>query len=78
MMYICTCTYQSMHIGGFFLSIYMVFSPSFQNIIFITMGFEILVAQRTDEWFELRNSVSLTASQFGDALGVGRGRPVHI
>ena len=42
------------------------------------MGFEILVTQRSDEWFELRNSVSLTASQFGDALGVGRGRPAHF
>ena len=42
------------------------------------MGFEILVSQRSDEWFKLRNSVSLTASQFGDALGVGRGLPIHF
>ena len=31
--------------------------------------------QRSEEWFELRGCVALTASRFGEALGVGRGRP---
>ena len=34
--------------------------------------------QRTEEWFRLRASCVLTASQFGDAVGVGRGRPIHF
>ena len=38
---------------------------------------EISVQQRSAEWFELRKSVSLTASRFGDAIGVGRGKPYH-
>ena len=38
---------------------------------------EISVQQRSAEWFELRQSVSLTASRFGDAIGVGRGKPYH-
>ncbi|XP_070577349.1 uncharacterized protein [Ptychodera flava] len=36
---------------------------------------EIQVRQRTEEWFELRQCVQLTASKFGEALGVGRGKP---
>ena len=36
---------------------------------------EICVRQRSEEWFELRSCVALTASRFGEALGVGRGRP---
>jgi hypothetical protein len=36
---------------------------------------EIDVRQKSDEWFELRNSLGLTASKFGEALGVGRGKP---
>lgn len=36
---------------------------------------EITVQQRSKEWFNLRKSVQLTASNFGEALGVGRGKP---
>ena len=36
---------------------------------------EIDVLQGSKEWFELRYSLGLTASKFGDALGVGRGKP---
>lgn len=36
---------------------------------------EIKVVQRTEEWHVLRNRVILTASAFGDALGLGRGKP---
>ncbi|XP_078001216.1 uncharacterized protein LOC144453748 [Glandiceps talaboti] len=36
---------------------------------------EVVVVQRTDEWFELRQCVQITASQFGEALGIGRGKP---
>ena len=36
---------------------------------------EISVQQRSPEWFDLRKSVQLTASNFGEALGVGRGKP---
>ena len=36
---------------------------------------EIRVRQRSEEWFELRGCVALTASRFGEVLGVGRGRP---
>lgn len=36
---------------------------------------EIKVVQRTEEWHGLRNRVLLTASAFGDALGLGRGKP---
>lgn len=36
---------------------------------------EIPVQQRTQEWYDLRKSVQLTASNFGEALGVGRGKP---
>ena len=35
---------------------------------------EIAVHQRSLEWFELRKSVLLTASNFGDAIGVGVGK----
>ncbi|OWF53317.1 uncharacterized protein LOC110446557 [Mizuhopecten yessoensis] len=35
---------------------------------------EIDVKQRSEEWFQERNKVVLTASRFGEALGVGRGR----
>lgn len=36
---------------------------------------EIDVKQRSEEWFRERNKLVLTASRFGEALGVGRGRP---
>ncbi|XP_022094214.1 uncharacterized protein LOC110981169 isoform X2 [Acanthaster planci] len=36
---------------------------------------ETLVSQRSAEWQELRQRVQLTASKFGDAVGVGQGRP---
>ncbi len=36
---------------------------------------EVEVPQRSEEWLELRSCVPLTASRFGDALGVGKGRP---
>ncbi|XP_060062751.1 uncharacterized protein LOC132543285 [Ylistrum balloti] len=36
---------------------------------------EIDVKQRSEEWFQERKKVVLTASRFGEALGVGRGRP---
>ncbi|XP_069138500.1 uncharacterized protein [Argopecten irradians] len=36
---------------------------------------EIDVKQRSKEWFQERKNVILTASRFGEALGVGRGRP---
>ena len=36
---------------------------------------EIAVPQRSQEWFDLRRSVLLTASKFGDAIGVGSGKP---
>ena len=36
---------------------------------------EIKVTQKTPEWMELRQGVQLTASKFGEALGVGKGRP---
>ena len=36
---------------------------------------EVTVDQRSAEWFECRRSVCLTASHFGDAIGVGRGKP---
>ncbi|XP_033750436.1 uncharacterized protein LOC117334751 [Pecten maximus] len=36
---------------------------------------EIDVKQRSKEWFQERKKVALTASRFGEALGVGRGRP---
>ena len=36
---------------------------------------EVEVTQRSTEWFELRKSVTLTASCFGDAIGIGRGKP---
>jgi len=39
---------------------------------------EIDVKQRSAKWFELRQSVLLTASKFGDAVGVGRGKPYHF
>jgi len=35
---------------------------------------EIVVQQRTEEWFELRQCVLITASQFADAAGLGRGK----
>ncbi|CAI9733850.1 XP_029646454.1uncharacterized protein LOC115220466 isoform X2 [Octopus vulgaris] len=36
---------------------------------------EVKVKQRTPEWFEARKKVTLTASKFGEALGLGRGKP---
>ena len=36
------------------------------------------VKQRSSEWFKLRKSVPLTASQFADAVGVGMGKPFHF
>ena len=36
---------------------------------------EIKVSQQTPEWMVLRQGVQLTASKFGEALGVGKGRP---
>lgn len=36
---------------------------------------ESKVKQRSKEWFDLRKSVYLTSSKFGDALGVGMGKP---
>lgn len=36
---------------------------------------EIKLQQRSLEWFQIRKSVLITASLFGDALGVGKGRP---
>lgn len=36
---------------------------------------ESKVQQRSKEWFQIRNSVFLTSSKFGDALGVGMGKP---
>lgn len=36
---------------------------------------ESKVKQRTKEWFDIRKSVFLTSSKFGDALGVGLGKP---
>ncbi|KAL8608832.1 hypothetical protein ACOMHN_034777 [Nucella lapillus] len=36
------------------------------------------VKQRSQEWLKLRRSVTLTASQFGDAVGVGKGKPFHF
>ncbi|XP_038075231.1 uncharacterized protein LOC119743003 [Patiria miniata] len=36
---------------------------------------ETSVIQRSSEWFELRQHMQLTASKFGDAIGVGQGRP---
>lgn len=36
---------------------------------------EIKVKQRSQEWFDKRSSVTLTASRFGDVLGLGRGKP---
>jgi len=39
---------------------------------------ELLVNQGTVAWHELRCSVCITASRFGDAIGVGRGKPYHF
>jgi len=36
---------------------------------------EIKVDQNSAEWLELRQTVCLTASHFGDAIGVGVGKP---
>ncbi|XP_072039472.1 uncharacterized protein [Amphiura filiformis] len=36
---------------------------------------EVTTTQLTPEWFEVRKQVQLTASKFGEALGVGKGRP---
>ncbi|XP_046554388.1 uncharacterized protein LOC124263738 [Haliotis rubra] len=38
-------------------------------------GIEHKVQQRSPEWFSLRRNTLITASQFGDAIGVGRGKP---
>jgi len=39
---------------------------------------EVHVDQRTEAWFQLRRSVCVTASRFGDAIGVGHGKPYHF
>jgi len=39
---------------------------------------EVQVDQRTEAWHQLRRSVCITASRFGDAIGVGRGKPYHF
>jgi len=39
---------------------------------------EVQVDQRTAAWYQLRRSVCITASRFGDAIGVGRGKPYHF
>jgi len=39
---------------------------------------EIPVEQRSEVWYQLRHSVCVTASCFGDAIGVGRGLPYHF
>ncbi len=36
---------------------------------------EVMVSQRSQDWFEHRQPLQLTASRFGEAVGVGRGRP---
>ena len=33
------------------------------------------VEQRSTEWYRLRQELVVTASKFGDAVGVGRGKP---
>lgn len=43
-----------------------------------TCGIEHLVKQRSAEWFQIRRRCVLGASQFGDAVGAGRGRPIHF
>jgi len=39
---------------------------------------EVQVEQRTVPWYQLRHCVCVTASRFGDAVGVGRGKPYHF
>ena len=39
---------------------------------------EVDVLQGSEEWFELRQCVVITASRFGEALGCGKGRPFHF
>jgi len=39
---------------------------------------EVEVDQGTEAWYQLRQSVCITASRFGDAVGVGRGKPFHF
>jgi len=39
---------------------------------------EVQIEQRTVAWYQLRHSVCVTASRFGDAIGVGRGKPYHF
>lgn len=39
---------------------------------------ESKVKQRSKEWFDIRQSVYLTSSKFGDALGVGMGKPYYF
>jgi len=39
---------------------------------------EVQVDQRTVAWHQLRRSVCITASCFGDAIGIGRGKPYHF
>lgn len=36
------------------------------------------VPQRSEEWYQLRRELVVTASKFGDAVGVGRGKPYHF
>jgi len=39
---------------------------------------EVQVDQRSVAWQHLRRSVCVTASRFGDAIGVGHGKPYHF
>ncbi|KAL3866944.1 hypothetical protein ACJMK2_044191 [Sinanodonta woodiana] len=39
---------------------------------------EINVAQQSSEWFDLRARFCITSSRFGDAVGVGKGKPWHF
>ena len=39
---------------------------------------EVDVSQGSEEWFELRQCVVITASRFGEALGCGKGKPFHF
>ena len=43
-----------------------------------TITMEHSVPQRSEEWYQLRRELVVTASRFGDAVGVGRGKPYHF
>jgi len=45
---------------------------------FLLLMTEIVVDQRSTAWYELRRSLCVTASSFGDAIGVGHGKPYHF